>query len=265
MNKVETTPRTLKTSGFSLVEILIAMVILGVLLGALGSFFSLNQKVGSEQITAAKINNDIKLAFLRLSDVTSQAQYIYPAGQTLTLKTGATTTTLSTGAEALAILVPNGTTYCPKTAADSYCGFVFTIESSTDFEAILGSSSATTGYALTEYRFANLSWPGKSLPPKTWQDNAALHSPLVNSVSKADSSLAAPTNMGFATYSNFDDGTFSYPDPAAASGFGTQATALVNSVRSTLSLSYNVRGKKVTAERDSVLFARAIPRARQPE
>lgn len=258
-------------SGFSLVEVLIAMAILGVLLGALGSFFALNQKVGSEQITAAKINNDVRLALLRLSDVTSQAQYIYPAGRTLTLQGGGTAKSFTTGAEALAILVPNGTTYCPETVADTYCGFAFAIESSAPYADILGSSTSATGDALTEYRFTGLTWPGGAnsvLPATTWTDTSALNSPLINSVDKGNSSLAAAGDLGFATYSNFDDATFSYPtssDKTYLETFGSNATALVNSVRTVLNLQYTVRGKAISTERDGVMFARSIPRARQPE
>lgn len=257
--------------GFSLTEVLIAMAILGILLSALGSFFALNQKVGGEQITAAKINSDVRLAFLRLSDVTSQAQYIYPAGRTLTLQMGGTTKTFTTGAEALAILVPNGTTYCPETSADTYCGFAFTIESSAPYATILGSSASTTGDALAEYRFAGLEWPGginSTLPPTTWTDTAALNSPLINSIDKSNSSLAAAGELGFATYSNFDEATFVYPsssDAAYLETFGSKPNALVNSVHSTLSLKYTLRGKAISNERDGVLFARSIPRARQPE
>ena len=69
-----------RNKGFSLVELLVAAAILGTLLAALGAFFVVNQRVGNEQITAAKLNTDLRLAFLRMSDVASQAQYIYPEG-----------------------------------------------------------------------------------------------------------------------------------------------------------------------------------------
>lgn len=261
--------RTPRTTGLSLVEMLITMVILGVLLAFLGSFFAFNQRFGGEQITSAKINNDARLAFLRISDVMAQAQYIYPAGQALTLKGTGFTETITTGAAALAVLVPSKTTYCPAAVTVDYCGFVFSIESSSPYAAILGSGSATTGVALAEYRFAGIEWDQSKLPTRTLQDPNALRSPLVDSVDTANSSLAAAADLDFAVHSNYDEATFVFPPPnpdaATLAALGQNSAALVNSVESRLQLAYNVRGKTVTAQRSNLVFARAVPRARQPE
>ena len=256
-----------RTTGFSLVELLVAAAILGTLLAALGAFFVVNQRVGNEQITAAKLNTDLRLAFLRMSDVASQAQYIYPAGQTLTLEGGSRfTTTLTTGANTLAVLVPRDTAYC-EAATSGYCGFAYTFEDSASYADILGAGDGTTGAALVEYRFENLAWAGNALPAKTWTDTAAKRSPLVNSVDVAASSLTDVNTIAFADYSNYDTAV-SFPASGATSAdlatFASDEEALIKSVTSTLKLRYTFRGKEIANERENVMFARAIPRAGQP-
>ena len=255
-----------RAAGFSLVELLVAAAILGILLAALGAFFVVNQRVGNEQITAAKLNTDLRLAFLRMSDVASQAQYIYPAGQALTLKgtgTPSFTTTLTTGPDALVILVPSNTSYCPTTTS-SYCGFAYTFEDNATYADILSTGAGTTGSALVEYRFEDLSWANNVRPAKTWADTAATRSPLANSVDTAASSLANLNTVGFADYSN-DETAFAFPkDDTDLTTFASNEKALIKSVTSTLKLRYTFRGKEIATQRENVIFARAIPRAGQP-
>ena len=252
-----------RNKGFSLVELLVAAAILGTLLAALGAFFVVNQRVGSEQITAAKLNTDLRLAFLRMSDVTSQAQYIYPAGQTLTLDGATFDTTLTTGANALAVLVPSNTSYCPTTTS-SYCGFAYTLEDGATYADILGTGAGTTGSALVEYRVTGLSWTSDVRPAKTWTDASATRSPLANSVDTAASTLANPSTAAFADYSNYDT-AFAFPtDDTDLTTFAGDEKALIKSVTSTLRLRYTFRGKEIATQRENVVFARSVPRAGQP-
>ena len=253
-----------RSEGFSLVELLVAAAILGTLLAALGAFFVVNQRVGNEQITAAKLNTDLRLAFLRMSDVASQAQYIYPAGQDLTLDGPTFDTTLTTGANTLAILVPRDTAYC-EAATSGYCGFAYTFEDSANHADILGMGDGMTGSALVEYRFEDLSWTENMLPSKTWMDDDASRSPLANSVDVAASSLTDVGTVAFADYSNYDTNAFDFPTTETVHAtFASDEKALIKSVTSTLKLRYTFRGKEIATQGENVMFARAVPRAGQP-
>jgi prepilin-type N-terminal cleavage/methylation domain-containing protein len=182
--------------GLSLVELLIAMAILGILLAMLSAFLIDNQRVTNTQITAATISNDLRLAHLRIGEIVSQAHYIYPSGQNLSLGT----TTFTTGAAALAVLVPRGTTYCKAQGATAtardYCGFAYVIEDRTPYVSLLGLGD-TTNQVIVEYKVEGLEWnPTKAANAKetpaefltSWP--AASTSPVADSVNPAATDLA---------------------------------------------------------------------------
>ena len=121
----------------------------------------------------------------------------------------------------------------------------------------------TTGSALVEYRFEGLSWTSDERPTKTWTGTAT-RSPLANSVDTAASSLANPSTVGFADYSNYDT-KFDFPESSDDEAtFASNEKALIKSVTSTLKLRYTFRGKELSTQRENVIFARAVPRAGQP-
>ncbi len=245
----------MKKTGFTLTELLMAMSIFGVLMTAMSMFFISNQKVATEQISSASNENNVRLALLRINEIVSQANYIYPSGQTLVLDGK----NYSTGQNVLAVLIPENTTYCPPTAStgQTYCGFMFSIENRSTYSAILGVNSSTTGLALIEHRVTGITWAQHTVPSLNWPNTNLISSPVADSVS-TNSSLAA--DLEPADYSSFDRDTFSYGATADISS----SKALIKTVNSTVEVSYTFRGKSLETQRSSYVLARAIPRGALP-
>ena len=251
-----------KTSGFSIIELLISMGILGILLGLLSTFLISNQNITRDQITQVTLENDARLAFLRMSEVISQAQYIFPQGQTLILDGQA----VNTGNTGLAVLVPAGTTYCADAEDESYCGYAFTIEDRTPFNAVLGPDAGTSGLALIETFIEDLEWEKETVPSLeasvyTWTphgNNNFRRSPITDSIEAGTSNLMLTTKT--ATYSDFDVDKFDFSQDDALT-----ADDLLLAVESKLFLQRKVKGKNLNIERNSFVFSRAIPRSKLPD
>jgi prepilin-type N-terminal cleavage/methylation domain-containing protein len=248
-----------RSKGFSVVELLVSMGILGVLLTLLGSFLVSNQRITSEQITAATLENETRLAFLRMSEVISQAQYIFPEGQTLIISDQ----TFTIGANAIAVLIPGNTTYCRDSDPGTYCGFAFTVESRTPFTTVLGSGDGTSGFALIETRVLHLEWKRGLVPAQqadlfTWKTYGRptdyRRSPITDSIDTANTDLFTSTKL--ASFVDFDV-TFNTVDINASN-------ALLNAVESKIYLRRTVRGKTLSIERSNYVFSRAIPRSMLP-
>jgi prepilin-type N-terminal cleavage/methylation domain-containing protein len=244
-----------KHLGLSLVELLVAMAILGILLAMLSAFLISNQRVTSQQITAATLNNDLRLSFLRMSEIISQAHYIFPPDQTLSIN-GADYTT---GARVLAVLVPADTTYCPD--ATGYCGFAFTIEDRTPFAAdFLGANAGTTNFALIETRERGLEWKQSKIPSSetsltTWVTTE--RSPITDSVDAAQSDLASFSRLEPSKDTNFDKGFDVNVTAAETTDYDVYLAASVNSK---VRLERRVNGETLFLQQDSFVFSRAIPR-----
>jgi prepilin-type N-terminal cleavage/methylation domain-containing protein len=244
-----------KRLGLSLVEMLISMAILGILLAMLSAFLMGNQRVTSQQITAATLNNDLRLSFLRMSEIISQAHYIFPPDQTLSING----TNYTTGARALAVLVPANTTYCPDLTG--YCGFAFTIEDRVPFEAdFLGANAGTTDFALIETRERGLEWKQDKIPAleptlTTWVTTE--RSPITDSVSPTASDLASFSRLKPSKDTNFDAG---FKVNVAEANTSDYAVYLAASVNSTVHLERQSNGKTLSVQQDNFVFSRAIPR-----
>jgi hypothetical protein len=194
-----------------------------------------------------------------MSEVISQAQYIFPEGQTLIIGDQ----TFTTGANAIAVLLPDNTTYCRDSDAGTYCGFAFTVESRTPFAAILGPGDGTSGFALIENKVLHLEWERNTIPTQeadlyTWSSKGRpkdfLRSPITDSIDAANTDLFSSTKL--AAFSDFDKG-FSTVNANASD-------ALLNAVESKIYLRRTVRGKTLSIERSNYVFSRAIPRSMLP-
>lgn len=251
-----------KKSGFSIIELLISMGILGVLLGLLSTFLISNQNITRDQITQVTLENDTRLAFLRMSEVVSQAQYIFPQGQTLSFDGQI----ITTGNAGLAVLVPAGTTYCAEGANATYCGYAYTIEDRTPFNAILGPDRGTSGLALIETFVEDLEWEKETIPSQeasvyTWipgGGNKFRRSPITDSIEATNSNLMFNTKT--ATYSDFDGDLFDFNQDDSFTG-----DDLLLAVESKLFLQRKVRAKNLNIDRSSFVFSRSIPRSKLPD
>ena len=274
-----------KRQGFSLIELLIAAAILGILLALIGAFFASQQRVTSQQVTKATLNNDTRLAMLRMGDIITQASYIYPAGQTINVmgstNAGATGSisenfTETTGQTALAVLLPRyvadspqaSSPYCNATnaAEGQYCGFLFSIEAAAGYEEILGEDSSSTGLVLVERKVAGLTWEQRKLPNLTWT-GTLFKSPLASSVKRdgdpnteAVTSLGANENLTLSNVvSQFDNG-----DRLFNTDDKTAVNALINAVEMRLVLQAPIRNETLESERSSTFFTRSVPREALP-
>jgi prepilin-type N-terminal cleavage/methylation domain-containing protein len=244
-----------KRLGLSLVELLVTMAILGILLAMLSAFLMGNQRVTSQQITAATLNNDLRLSFLRISEIISQAHYIFPPNQNISVNG----TTYTTGARALVVLVPANTTYCPDT--NGYCGFAFTIEARAPFTTdFLGANTGTTNFALIETRERGLTWSQNKIPAlesslTTWVTTE--RSPITDSVDAAQSDLASFKRLEPSKDTNFDKGFKVNVTEAATGDYDVYLAASVNSK---VRLERRISGQTLSIEQENFVFSRAIPR-----
>lgn len=257
--------------GFSLVEMLVALAIFGILLAGLGLFFASNLNVTQRQIGAADANLSVRLALLRMGEVAAHAHYIYPAGQTVTLTDSATSSSRSftVGPAAMALLLPAGTTYCdPNGTTQTYCGFLYSVEDRDAYTAYLADNTVGTGKVLVEWRTEGsaLGWPRNTLPTAVttgWGASSAR--PLADSVvdaAAADptaSSLAAAADLaGSSTPPTYDDRVFT-ADPTDTSA----GDSLIQSVGTRVVVRYG-GSRSAQIGRSSFVFSRAIPRGAQP-
>jgi hypothetical protein len=209
----------------------------------------------------------LRLAHLRISEIVAQSHYIYPSGQTLTINGKP----YSTGAAALVVLIPRGTTYCKAEGATAidrdYCGFAYVIEDRTPYVALLGSG-ATTNRVIVEYRVEELDWDpiknvanAKKTPAEfltTW--TTATANPVADSVDPANTDLAGLANLEVSAR----QGTF---DTEAEFDLGAAADkpkALISAVTSMIALERTINGKAVSVTRDNYVFSKAIPRNTLP-
>ncbi|MGL4609864.1 MAG: PilW family protein [Trueperaceae bacterium] len=256
-----------RTLGISLIELLISMGILGILLATLTAFLVSNQQVTTSQVTSATLSNDVRLAHLRLGEIVSQAHYIYPSGQTINIDG----TPYVTGALALAVLVPRGTTYCKREPEETdtrqdYCGFAYVVTERTPYVDLLGESDGTTGQVLIEFKSEGLEWvqadstAGDTNPALTllnW-NNLSSTNPVADSV---DEEL---TNVGAELTFSSIVATFDKETNFQLTGSSDTVRALIGGVTSTIALERTVRGKEVTASRENYVFSKAIPRTGLP-
>lgn len=239
-------------NGFTLIELMVSMVILGLVLALSSSLILGNQKITAQSVTQNQMSEDARLGLFRLTEMVSQASYIYPTGQKITLPGG---TSVTTGAQVLAFLVPWESPYCTDGIAAnvaSYCAFVYRTEARAPYAAKLGAAASNnTGQVLVEYEYRWLSWP-PNVPSANWGTLTLASAGVV-----ADSVDAAITNL----YNKVRLATNPSPVDSNlkvdASTPTSDPAALINSVEPVLGLSLT-GGTKLS--RSEVIFARAIPR-----
>ena len=236
--------------GITLIELLIAMGVLGIVLSVAFAFFVSAQGTTSQQSLRSEASLATRLSFLRTGELVAQSAYIYPANQTLTLGGKS----VATGPAALALLLPEGSTYCPG-SGKTYCGIVYSIEPRTPYKAMLGERAGTTGMVLAEHRVNNLVWNVDTLPTKNW--GAPSTGIVADSVDAAASSLSAGGQLGFGFGVGYDaKETFSKGD-------STAANALIQSVAPRVAVRFTSSGG-VSSEESGFFFSRAIPRGALP-
>ena len=196
-----TTPRAQRhTFGFTVLEMLITMALLGVVLTAASALLQSNQAAASTQQARTLSLEDARASMSRISETLSRADYIYPSGVTITVTSGmigkATANSITTGSGALAMLISDGSTGATR----KYYGVIFylTDRSKTKFAADLANTSSNRigSSVLVEARTAQT-----GTGPITWAVNAnpataaTTWSAAMNEGVMADGVVAASTNL----------------------------------------------------------------------
>ena len=241
----------MRAKGITLVELLVAMAILGVVLALASQLIVQNQSIGNRQVQAGRMHEDLRLATLRMADVIAQAAYIYPNDASLRVKVGTSTITVDTGSQALAALLPGGSAYC-SVPSSSYCGFLYRVEARAGYTEVLGNLPGNSGFVLVEYQAPGLSWSADSVPSRDWSGVTAVRGVV------ADSVLPTETVLGDLAFSGTSDGI---DRVLKNSGFTTDSDALIGSVQVRITLSFQ---NGLRAVRRTEVLARGVPRAIPP-
>lgn len=251
---------TRHAKGFTLVELLIAMAVLALTLTLASNLIFQNQNITTRQILAGRVQEDARLVTLRISDVVSHAAYIFPNNATITIQTGTTSSVVVTGDDALAVLVPPGTAYCPLTTTQ-YCGYLYRLEARDPYAADLGNTSGNSGWVLVEYQAWGLTWNANTNPTSVASNWTAAsfrsRGVVADSVTDEGTSLDGLSLAG--VKSEIDRvlviSTSSNPvDPSSPD-------ALIGSVRIQVAIQY---ANGLRATRQTEVLARSIPRAVPP-
>jgi prepilin-type N-terminal cleavage/methylation domain-containing protein len=159
-------------SGFTTLEMLLAMAVLGIILAIAAALLQTNQRASDAQQARTNSLEDARMAASRMAETINQATYIYPAGKQITSGTGlGGATGVTTGSDALALLVPDGLNSTPR----RYHGVVFYLADRQKFLVDLPNlpSNRIAPWVLVEARTGldgagAITWALDKLPPLDW-------------------------------------------------------------------------------------------------
>ncbi len=193
-------------SGFTTLEMLLAMAVLGIILTIAAALLQTNQRVSDAQQARTGSLEDARMAASRMAETINQAAYIYPAGKQITSGVGlGGVNGATTGADALALLVPDGLNSTPR----RYHGVVFYLADRQKFLADLPNlpSNRVAPWVLVEARTGldgtgAIEWARDTLPILDW-DAAINEGVLVDGmVNKLEGGAKTGTDlMGSASFS----------------------------------------------------------------
>jgi prepilin-type N-terminal cleavage/methylation domain-containing protein len=256
--------------GFTTLEMLIAMGVLGVILTVAAALLQSNQRATDVQQARTNSLEDARLAASRLIETVNQAAYIFPAGQRIQVNglTGrALANEVTTGANALALLVPDGL----NAAQRQYHGVVFYLADRTKFLKDLPNlpSNRIAPWVLVEARtglegIGAITWDRDALPPRKWAttiNEGVLVDGMVEDGSTTTSDLMR--SASFAPSAGIDQTVFSGGlrgnNPAI-----TNANALLLGVSFQLSIRVSPVGQPATTTPSALIpglgTARNVPR-----
>lgn len=244
-----------RQAGITLIELLIGMAILGIIMTVAAMLFSTTGRVTNQQDRQVDAAASARLALFRMGEIVRQANYVYPPGTTISIPGHGSFTT---GTDALAVLVPAGTTYCAGTAS-VYCGFLYGIVNRNAFVPPLRDSGATNE-ALVEFRVEGIDWPKDAVPALTitgWPSGGNVG--LIS-----DGLDRAGTNLGGNVFVSpleaiYDDVTNFSLDPNVIT-----LNSLVNGVDVVVNLRRSSVLGATGAQQRVEVYTRAVPRSAPP-
>lgn len=237
--------------GFTLVEAVLSLAVMSMVLLMVGAFIVQNQRIALRNLLQNEAVEDGRRSMLRLSEIVSQASYIYPNNQTIAFPSG----TVVTGNAAMAVLLPWGSSYCQGDISHKaqYCAFLYLIEGRSYYASMLATLSQGAGSVLVEKKLGWLDWPAGTLPATDLSTLSYLGVGVVTDGVVSASSVLGNLSLS-ANTAGIDNGVLT----------GTQVNdpaALIGAVRPKLVISY-LSGLNLSQEVD--ITARTIPRITNP-
>lgn len=239
------------SQGFTLIETLITMLMLGILLTIVVQMFSSQNRVNNNLLSFSELTADARMTTVRMNELLSQAAYIYPAGQTIALPGGVN---VVTGKEAVAFLLASRTPYCTS-AARTYCGVLYRIEARAGYESILGINGKLSPFVITERIYTGFNWAQLNTGAQTSRSWTALTLTnntvglVADAVDNVNTDLGS--NLIVATRTSDYDRALQIGVPS------NNANALVQAVRPRITL--RILPDR-SATREFSVFAQPIPR-----
>jgi len=157
--------------GFTLIEILVALAIGGMVFALLMNAVITTGRHSRTQVQRNQAQEDLRLLFLRLNEVGASAAYIYPENLGFALPDGRTVTTRR---RTLAFLVPWGSTYCqgPSGHERDYCAFLYFWDNRARYRSVLGGNPTASNRVLVELKVTWVTWPVNTLPPRNFSGSS---------------------------------------------------------------------------------------------
>jgi prepilin-type N-terminal cleavage/methylation domain-containing protein len=181
--------------GFTTLEMLLAMAVLGLILAIAAALLQTNQRASDAQQARTNSLEDARMAASRMAESINQAAYIYPAGKQIRITSGiglGGINGVTTGTDALALLVPDGLNSTPR----RYHGVVFYLADRQKFLADLPNlpSNRIAPWVLVEARTGldgagAIGWPLDELPILDWDaviNEGVLVDGMLNDVANPD-------------------------------------------------------------------------------
>jgi prepilin-type N-terminal cleavage/methylation domain-containing protein len=264
--------RSMLQRGFTVLEMLLCMGILGIVLLVASALLQSNQAAASTQQARTTSLEDGRAAMSRIAETLSRAAYIYPSGITITVTSGligtSTANSITTGSGAVAMLLYDNLNTSPR----GYYGVIFYItdRSKSKFASDLSSlptnrigQSVLVEARTTQAGTGPITWAVNSNPAvtsKAWSaaiDEGVLADGVVSTSTKLmDSASFSPSG-------GVDDSVF-------ATGLRSQSPAMTLAAARILGIGYNLGvqiappGKTLTTTSPTLLrgfsSARSVPR-----
>jgi prepilin-type N-terminal cleavage/methylation domain-containing protein len=263
-----------RRAGLTIIELMVAMAILGVVLVVTTNLIVKNQQIAGDQIRQHSAREDLRMALVRVSELFSSAAYVYPRSQTLTLPTGAT---VRTGSKALAMLIPWGTPFCNDGGSnpanwydptsphrDKYCAVVYTLERRSNYVGDLGRNPKASDWVLVEYLIKWVDWPVNTIPTRDFSQASYRVGVVADSVQRANTRVLL--NNGSLSRSSkkpIDPVLLGYHEKRSNGRYVNSGhpEALIDNVTFEVALQYQGRPP---VKDSATLFARAVPRSAPP-
>jgi prepilin-type N-terminal cleavage/methylation domain-containing protein len=256
-----------RNNGFTLVELLIGMTILGVILIAAAGLLQGNQRVTNDAQIRSNAIGDARGAMSRMTETLSQAAYIYPEASTIDFKDeSGNPRQVITGQDAIAALISSDPSAAP---APLYRGVIYYLTDRNDarFSADLPDlvNDRIAQHILVEANVTNIPWPSGSLPVKSWDDKAS-EGVLVDGIDRMDGATKITelmTNVDFAPETGSDGAIFAKGIKQANPTI-TTPDALITTIGYNISVRVANAGKTLAESGTTVLRglanARNVPR-----